>query len=77
MSRTLFIHIPKNAGTSISASMVCFPVSKKYMTNKMASAEDMSPMKPMPIMHKHIPYNYLDITINEYRFQDIRNDWLI
>jgi len=48
------------------------------MTNKMASAEDMSPMKPMPIMHKHIPYNYLDITkINRFdnTFAVVRNPW--
>lgn len=78
MSRTLFVHIPKNAGTSISASMLFFPVSKKYMTKKMASVEDLSPLKPMPIMHKHIPYNYLDTSkIGRFdkTFAVVRNPW--
>lgn len=48
------------------------------MTDKMASVEDLSPLKPFPIMHKHIPYNYLDHNkINRFdrTFAVVRNPW--
>ena len=78
MSKALFIHIPKSAGTSISSSGICFPVSKIYMTDKFISLEDMSSYKPFMIMHKHIPYNYLDVSkIDQFdrSFAIVRNPW--
>ena len=77
-TRTLFIHIPKNAGTSIAASCRVIPVSQKYMTDKMKSVEAMSAEKPFNIMRKHIPFSYLDrnkINLFDRRFAVVRNPW--
>jgi len=82
-TRTLFIHIPKNAGTSISASCPSVATSPRYMTEKLISVEKMSvhspyTMIPTSIQHKHIPYSYLDrnkIDRFDRFFAVVRNPW--
>lgn len=81
MSRTLFIHIPKNAGTSISASCPSVATSPRYMNDKMLSVESMLPRGPNENsqgFHKHIPFSYLDkhkIERFDRTFAVIRNPW--
>lgn len=81
MTRTLFIHIPKCAGTSISASCPSVATSPKYMSDKMLVAESMgvrSPYDNSKAFHKHIPFNYLDrhkIERFDKVFAVVRNPW--
>lgn len=80
-TRTLFIHIPKSAGTSISASCPSVATSPRYMTDKMLTVESMSVRNPNEnsrAFHKHLPFNYLDrhkIERFDRVFAVVRNPW--
>lgn len=83
MSKTLFIHIPKAAGTSIVASCPVVSVSERYFhPNKLKEVEmDPRSYRTLPSYQsyvKHAPYNYLDREMLQ-RFDRVvavvRNPW--
>lgn len=65
MSNTLFIHIPKTAGTTISSSCPVVQVSEKYIRSEKKKEFDMDPRSYRTLtatnaFAKHTPYSYLD-----------------
>jgi hypothetical protein len=65
MSETLFIHIPKTAGTSIAASCPVVQVTKEYLSIDKKKEFDMDPLSYRTLtvsndFAKHTPYSHLD-----------------
>ena len=82
-TRTLFIHIPKGAGTSVSNSCPCFPAQFRYISKKFSDIDSMSHRHPSSVapaqtFYKHLPYSYLDKDqLNRFDriFSVVRNPW--
>lgn len=77
MSKPLFIHIPKTAGTAISQSGLVVPVIYDYISNFYRRIEESLGISP-PTMYKHLPYSYIDPNIlRQYdrKFAVVRNPW--
>jgi hypothetical protein len=77
MSKPLFIHIPKNAGTAISQSGLVVPVIFDYISDFYRRIEESLGVSNFA-MYKHLPYSYLDTNILKQfdrRFAVVRNPW--
>lgn len=84
MSRTLFIHIPKNAGTTIKNNLKVVSVSEKYISKNRLEQMALDPFhyntlgKSKFYFAQHTPYNYLEkdmISSFDRTFAVVRNPW--
>lgn len=85
MSRTLFIHIPRTAGTSIQSSGIAASTRNIGLKADIQKQMSMDPRGPHTIgnspsnrLQKHIPYNYLSREyLNRFDrlFSVVRNPW--
>ena len=85
MSRTLFIHIPRTAGTSIQLSGIAASTRNIGLKDDILGHMKMDPLPPESLgpifantMQKHIPYSYLNRNyINRFdrTFTIVRNPW--
>lgn len=77
MSKPLFIHIPKNAGTSINQSGLVVPVTYEFISEKQKTLEESSGLTYQTI-YKHLPPSFIDSKIlNQFnkKFAIVRNPW--
>ena len=77
MSKPLFIHIPKNAGTAISQSGLVVPVIFDYISDFYRRIEESLGVSHSAL-YKHLPYSYIDPNILKQfnrRFAVVRNPW--
>ena len=82
-TRTLFIHTPKAAGTTIVSSCPVIPVSERYLSKNKIKEDSMNPRSYYTLGNvssfiKHAPYNYLDkdqISRFDRVFTTVRNPW--
>lgn len=82
-NRTLFIHTPKAAGTTIASSCPVVSVSERYLNENKIKEDRMNPKSyytlnsPQSFI-KHAPYSYLDkhkISRFDRVFTTVRNPW--
>lgn len=84
MSKTLFIHIPKNAGTTVKNDLPIISVSRKYVSENHINQINQDPQNYYsfgPATKKfiqHTPYNLLDrnqVKRFDRKFAIVRNPW--
>lgn len=90
VNRTLFIHIPKTAGTSLNESGLVITTNYKGLKDNIKKQFDLNPRSPFSVdltldgqrfgqrVQKHIPYSYLSREyLNRYDrvFSIVRNPW--
>lgn len=77
MSKPLFIHITKNAGTAINQSGLAVPVTYANISEKHKKIDE-SIGVGYPYTYKHLPLSYLDegfASQFDRKFAIIRNPW--
>lgn len=78
MSKPLFIHIPKNAGTAINQSGLAVPVVYDYISEDHKNENVNVNPKLIKSGYKHLPLTYLNPKITEHfekKFAIVRNPW--
>jgi hypothetical protein len=77
MSKPLFIHIPKNAGTAINQSGLAVPVVYEFASKDQKEIEENIGIG-YTSAYKHLPLTYLDSGIKDQfnkKFAIVRNPW--
>ena len=77
MSKPLFIHIPKNAGTSINRSGLAVHVSYEFISEEQRKLEEASGLTYQTI-YKHLPPYFINSNILsqfDRKFAIARNPW--